>query len=128
MHHRFILIEHQRELIPCADPHLVTRIVSTIPMGRMREPDEVAKVALLGIVIAIAGVLAAVLAIPGIPKMFHLDSDSTAKQPRAASASKTKPPIATPVMKRRDITSGQVNFGCNQFVIAGRDRRLSDNA
>jgi hypothetical protein len=73
--------------------------------------------ALLGILVAIAGVLAAVLAIPGMPRIFHGDSDSTAKQPGVASAaSKTKPLTAAPVKKTRDVTSGQVNFACDQSL------------
>jgi hypothetical protein len=73
--------------------------------------------ALLGVLVAIAGVLVATLTIPGMPKVFHWDSDSTAKPPGAASAvPKTESPAPTPVKKTRDVTSAQVNFGCGQSL------------
>jgi hypothetical protein len=72
-----------------------------------------------GDLLALLGVIAAVLAIPGMPKFFHWDSDSSAthietpgttKEPRLAI------PEPKPVQKSRDASSGQVNFGCDQTL------------
>jgi hypothetical protein len=73
--------------------------------------------ALLGVLVAIGGLLIATLTIPGMPKVFHWDAESSVKQPVAASAvPKTETPAPAPVRKTRDVTSGQVNFGCDQSL------------
>jgi hypothetical protein len=75
-------------------------------------------IALAGVIVAIVGVAVALLAVPGMPKVIHLDADtksSTAKPPEA-----TDPPSARPTMKpvdrEVDVTSGQVNFGCDETL------------
>ena len=68
---------------------------------------------------ALLGVIAAVLAIPGMPKLFHLDSDSSPKHletPGATTEPKPVTPAPKPVQKVRDVSSGQVNFGCDQTL------------
>lgn len=63
--------------------------------------------------------LAAVLTIPGMPKLFHWDSESSATHPGApgttqSAVSPAKP--HKPVQRACDVSSGQVNFGCDQSV------------
>jgi len=75
--------------------------------------------ALLGIAVAIVGVVVAVLTLPGMPKVFHFDSDSSPKRvepPGSVTDGKAAIPTAKPVQKSRDVTSGQVNFGCDQSL------------
>jgi hypothetical protein len=72
-----------------------------------------------GDLLALLGVIAAVLAIPGMPKLLHFDSDSSSKHvetPGTAADGKPSIPAAKPVQKSRDVTSGQVNFGCDQTL------------
>src|SRR5579864_8596399 len=73
--------------------------------------------ALLGVIVAVVGVVVAVLTVPGMPKFLHWDSDSSAKD---AERPKTEPTFQAPatrrVQKTRDVTSGQVNFGCDQSL------------
>jgi hypothetical protein len=68
-----------------------------------------------GDLLALLGVIAAVLAIPGMPKLLHFDSDSSSK-PGTITDGKPATPTAKPVQKSRDVTSGQVNFGCDQSL------------
>jgi hypothetical protein len=73
--------------------------------------------ALLGVIVAIAGVIVAILTIPGMPKIFHFDSDSSVKPSvPAPGVPKTEPAALTPVKKTRHVTSGQVNFSCDQSL------------
>lgn len=75
--------------------------------------------ALLGIAVAIVGVVVAVLTLPGMPKFFHFDSESSTKHvetPGTISDGKPATPTAKPAQKSRDVTSGQVNFGCEQSL------------
>ncbi len=67
-----------------------------------------------GDLLALLGVIAAVLAIPGMPKLFHWDSDSSSTH--VETPAKPIPPALKPVQKARDVTSGQVNFGCDQTL------------
>lgn len=72
-----------------------------------------------GDILALLGVLAAVLTIPGMPKLFHWDSESSATHPGApgttqSAVSPAKP--HKPVQRACDVSSGQVNFGCDQSV------------
>jgi hypothetical protein len=71
-----------------------------------------------GDVLALMGVLAAVLAIPGMPKLLHLDSDNSSKQRSMPETAGEKPPIpaAKPIQRTRDASSTQVNFGCDQTL------------
>jgi len=72
-----------------------------------------------GDLLALLGVIAAVLAIPGMPKLLHFDSDSSSKHvetPGTITDVKPATPPAKPVQKSRDVTSGQVNFGCDQSL------------
>jgi hypothetical protein len=64
-------------------------------------------IALLGLVVALAGVIAAILAVPGMPKLVHFDSEAPVKSVTPATKS---------VAKSADVTSGQVNFGCDQTL------------
>lgn len=61
-----------------------------------------------GLLVAIIAGIAAWLAVPGIPKCFHGDSDSSGQhnQTRANAG----------VPKVRDVSSGQVNFACEQTL------------
>jgi hypothetical protein len=70
-----------------------------------------------GDVFALLGVLAAVLAIPGMPKLFHWDSDSSSThvQTPGTAAGPTDRALK-PAHKVRDVSSGQVNFGCDQSL------------
>jgi hypothetical protein len=65
--------------------------------------------------LALLGVIAAVLAIPGMPKLFHWDSDSTS-MPVDYPAKPITTAAPKPIQKVRDVTSGQVNFGCDQTL------------
>ncbi len=72
-----------------------------------------------GDLLALLGVVAAVLAIPGMPKLFHFDSDSSSKHfETPGTTTDTKPAVPTPkpAQKVRAVTSGQVNFGCDQTL------------
>lgn len=72
-----------------------------------------------GDVFALLGVVAAVLAIPGMPRLFHWDSGSSSalvERPGAATDRKAASPASKPVHKLRDVSSGQVNFGCDQSL------------
>jgi len=76
-------------------------------------------IAIIGVLVAVVGSVAAVLAIPGMPKFLHLDSESAAQTPKTG----TPPPVVTPVRpalkavsRTKDVTSGQVNFGCEQSI------------
>ncbi len=72
-----------------------------------------------GDVFALFGVVAAVLATPGMPKLFHWDSDSSSthvETPVSATGSKAADPALMPVHKARDVSSGQVNFGYDQSL------------
>ncbi len=72
-----------------------------------------------GDLLALLGVIAAILAIPGMPKLFHWDSDSSSTQVENAGNTQ-KPragiPAPKPVQRIRDVSSGQVNFGCDQTL------------
>jgi len=72
----------------------------------------------LGLIIAAVGVVAAILAIPGMPKIAHWDSEPSVKQSDDLSPGKAipEPSAAKPVRKAGDVTSGQVNFGCEQTL------------
>ena len=70
--------------------------------------------ALLGLLVAVAGVLAAVLAIPGMPKFFHYDSEPEVRKDSPPAVIPT--PAPKPAAKSADVTSGQVNFGCDQTL------------
>ena len=72
----------------------------------------------LGLIIAAVRVVAAILAIPGMPKIAHWDSEPSVKQSDDSSPAKAipAPPAAKPVQKTADVTSGQVNFSCEQTL------------
>jgi hypothetical protein len=82
--------------------------------------------AFLGILIAVPGCIAAILAIPGMPKVFHWDSEDKPKPQAVSQLSKagtdaskgqlSTRPIPKPVNRIKDVTSGQVNFGCDQTL------------
>jgi hypothetical protein len=61
--------------------------------------------------LALLGVVAAILAIPGMPKLFHWDSD-TPHGPTIIADPRIPGPVRIP--KNADVTSGQVNFGCEE--------------
>jgi hypothetical protein len=65
-----------------------------------------------GDLFALLGVIAAILAIPGMPKLFHFDSDPS---PKPAETTNVGPALRA-VQKTRDVSSGQVNFGCDQTL------------
>lgn len=44
------------------------------------------RVALVGILVAVAGTIAAILGVPGLPRLLHLDSGGTARRPKAEAA------------------------------------------
>jgi len=69
-----------------------------------------------GDVLTLIGVAAAILAIPGMSKLLHGDSEKTEAQTEATAARKPEPPAAVRVSKVRDVSSGQVNFGCDQAL------------
>lgn len=71
-----------------------------------------------GDLLALLGVVAAVLAIPGMPKLFHWDSESSTRPAENGGTAGSKPtlPALKPVQKTRDVSSGQVNFGCDQSL------------
>ena len=75
-------------------------------------------IAVLGLIIAVIGVVAAILAIPGMPKIAHWDSEPPARQSVDSSSAEVTaaPPAPKPVQKTGDVTSGQVNFGCEQTL------------
>jgi hypothetical protein len=64
--------------------------------------------------LALLGVIAAVLAIPRMPKLFHWDSDSPSTHVEVPAKPVT--PAPKPVHRVRDVTSGQVNFSCDQTL------------
>jgi hypothetical protein len=70
--------------------------------------------ALLGLLVAVIGVGAAILAIPGMPKIFHSDTETQVKQDNPPLVPPGPALKATP--KTADVTSGQVNFGCDQTL------------
>jgi hypothetical protein len=70
--------------------------------------------AFLGLLVAVVGVAAAILGIPGMPKLVHWDSESPVKQESQPAATPALP--AKRVTKAADVTSGQVNFGCDQTL------------
>jgi hypothetical protein len=74
--------------------------------------------AALGLIVAVIGVVAGILAIPGMPKIAHWDSEPSVKQSDNSSPAKVTPAEPTPksVQKTGDVTSGQVNFGCEQTL------------
>jgi hypothetical protein len=61
--------------------------------------------------LALLGVIAAILAIPGMPKIFHWDRDAP-HGPAMIADPKIPPPVRIP--KSAAVTSGQVNFGCEE--------------
>jgi hypothetical protein len=61
--------------------------------------------------LALLGVIAAILAIPGMPKLFHWDSDAS-HGPAIIADPKIPAPVRVP--KSADVSSGQVNFGCEE--------------
>jgi hypothetical protein len=67
-----------------------------------------------GDIFALVGVVAAVLAIPGMPKLLHWDSDSGVKPANPPNATPSPAPRRT--AKTADVASGQVNFGCDQTL------------
>jgi len=71
-----------------------------------------------GDILALLGVLAAALAIPGMPKLFHWDSESESTHMETPSTTQpgSVPAPHKPVQRVRDVSSGQVNFGCDQSV------------
>jgi hypothetical protein len=71
--------------------------------------------------LALISSIAAVLAIPGMPKLLHLDdSQGRTETSQPPIKQPPRPAEASPVSKRveriRDLTSGQVNFGCDQTL------------
>jgi hypothetical protein len=68
-----------------------------------------------GDILALVSVIAAVFAIPGMPKLFHWDSDTSHQAQASGSTTPSNPtaPAAKRVSKIGDVTSGQVNFGCD---------------
>ena len=72
-----------------------------------------------GDVFALLGVLAAILAIPGMPKLLHWDSDALSTHVQTPGTA-TGPPATDrtpkPAHKVRDVSSGQVNFECDQSL------------
>lgn len=68
--------------------------------------------------LTLVGVIAAVLAIPGMPKLVHWDSEPPVKQVGTSGTAESKPLPEPPrrVQKSADVTSGQVNFGCDQTL------------
>lgn len=68
--------------------------------------------------LTLVGVIAAILAIPGMPKLFHWDTEPPVKHegPLEPTGSKPLPAPPKPIQKVRDVTSGQVNFGCDQTL------------
>ncbi len=76
-------------------------------------------IALLGVLVAVVGTIAAVLAVPGMPKFLHLDSEGAAETAKTAAAPAPVPPVSPAlkaVTRTKDVTSGQVNFGCEQTM------------
>jgi hypothetical protein len=75
-------------------------------------------IAFIGVFVAVVGCIAAVLAIPGMPKLLHLDSEggqpSKVVVPPQVQAPARQ--ILKPVTRTNDVTSGQVNFGCDQTL------------
>lgn len=71
-------------------------------------------IAVLGLLIAVVGVVAAILAIPGMPKIAHWDSEPKARQEPTPAVPAA--PLTKHVAKSADVTSGQVNFGCDQTL------------
>jgi hypothetical protein len=72
---------------------------------------------IIGVVVTGIGLIAAVLAIPGMPKLFHWDSEKPPVQTQSnnqPTEDKPRLPAPKPVQKTRDVSSGQVNFGCEQ--------------
>jgi hypothetical protein len=72
-----------------------------------------------GDLLAVIGVVAAILAIPGMPKLLHWDSDSSSthiETPETTTVPKSTIAAPRPVQKARDVSSGQVNFGCDQSL------------
>lgn len=71
-----------------------------------------------GDILALLGVLAAALAIPGMPKLFHWDSESgsTHLETTGPTQAGSVPAPRKAVQRVRDVSSGQVNFGCDQSV------------
>jgi hypothetical protein len=71
-----------------------------------------------GDLLALLGVIAAVLAIPGMPKLFHWDTDpSTTHTETSTTRDRSSLPVPRKAVQRvRDVSSGQVNFGCDQSV------------
>jgi hypothetical protein len=71
-----------------------------------------------GDVFALFGVIAAVLAIPGMPKLFHWDTDSPAQHSESGgtTGSDAALPTPKPAQKARDVASGQVSFGCDESL------------
>ena len=67
-----------------------------------------------GDLLALLGVIAGVLAILGMPKLLHWDSDPSPKQVETPVKPITAPSKAVP--KAGDVTSGQVNFGCDETI------------
>lgn len=63
-------------------------------------------IALIGVLVALIGSVAAVLAIPGMPKFLHGDSDNAPKQQSSFK----------PVRLTKDVTSGQITLGCDQSL------------
>ena len=85
---------------------------------RKRDWSKGDVIALIGVGVAIVGCVAGVLAIPGMPKLFHWDSERVLKQatggvgePQSTTKSQAKS-----IQRERDVSSGHVNFGCDQTV------------
>ena len=83
--------------------------------GENRSQKSIEKI--IGVVVTGIGLIAAVLAIPGMPKLFHWDSEEPPGQTQSGNqANEPTPHTPAPrsVQKSRDVSSGQVNFGCEE--------------
>lgn len=70
-----------------------------------------------GDVIALVGVGAAVLAIPGMPKIFHWDAENQATLTGTANANvQLEPRKVRRTDMVKDLTSGPISFGCEQTL------------
>jgi hypothetical protein len=68
-----------------------------------------------GDLLALIAVIAAVLAIPGMPKLFHWDSDAASKQGQTPEPG-ARTNVLKPVQRVKDVSSSQVSFGCDQSL------------
>src|ERR1035441_9399007 len=72
-----------------------------------------------GDLVTLLGVIAAVLAIPGLPKLFHWDTERPPHVRDTDPVTSNPNHIQTPpehVVRVRDVSSGQVKFGCDQTL------------